>query len=385
MRRFRRTIFFSIAAAVIGLCLIELCSFIFFTVFQERFTFHEVDRFMLRDGDAERLRREYDRRFGWDHHYDTHLTERPRPVEYGHPLIATFGDSYTHCTDVQDHETWQTYLAGLLGSDVYNFGTGGFGTDQAYLKYLEIEPGLETPIVVLGLISENINRIVNVYRPFYFPKTGIRLPKPRFTLGPGGLHLLENPMRSVDGIPRLGEEGFIRKLGEHDYWYNRDRHPVRRFPYTRILFNRRMWLEAFHGKIDKQINDVDPRPWENLWDDPRVSELMFAILGSFIDSARGSGRIPVIMILPMQDEVFEKLYTGDNPESVSMIEAFCARRQCPCFNAINTLAASVTVPEEIPTLFIVHLSPKGNRIVAREFKDFIMQQAYPALERRGGA
>lgn len=335
---------------------------------------------MLRGGDTQRLRHEYDQRFGWDHHYDTPLTERPRPVTYGRPLIAAFGDSYTHCTDVRDHETWQTYLAGLLEADVYNFGTGGFGTDQAYLKYLEIRPSLETPIVVLGLISENINRIVNVYRPFYFPKTGIRLPKPRFVLVAGGLELIENPLQNVDDIPRLGEEGFVRGLGEHDYWYNRDRYPVRRFPYARILLSRRMWLEAFHGKLDKQIDDIDPRPWENLWNDPRASELMFTILGSFIGEARGSGQIPIIMILPMQDEVFERRCTGENPESVSMIEAYCNRRRCHCFNAIDVLAASVASPEEIPTLFIVHLSPKGNRIVAREFKNFIVKRVYPALD-----
>lgn len=384
MRRFRRTIFFSIAAVVMGLSLIELCSLIFFTAFRERFTFHEVDQFMLRDGDAERLRREYDLRFGWDHHYETPRTERPRPVSYNRPLIAAFGDSYTHCTDVEDHETWETYLSELLEADVYNFGTGGFGTDQAYLKFLEINPSLETPIVILGLISENINRIVNVYRPFYFPKTGIRLPKPRFMLTTAGLRLLENPLRSTDGIPRLGEEGFIREFGEHDYWYNRDRYPVRRFPYTRILFNRRMWLEAFHGKVDKPISDIDPRPWENLWNDPQVSELMFTILGSFIETARKSGRIPIMMILPMQDEVFEKRCTGEDPESVSMIEAYCAREGCLCFNAINALAASVASPDEIPSLFIVHLSPRGNRIVARDFKDFIVKQVYPALERPGG-
>jgi hypothetical protein len=384
MRRLQRTVLFSIVTALLGLCLIELGSRVFFTVFRERFTFHEVGQFKLRDGDARRLRREYDRRFGWDHHYDTPLAERPRPVSYGRPLIASFGDSYTHCTGVRDDETWQTYLAALLEADVYNFGTGGFGTDQAYLKYLAVRSSLETPIVVLGLISENINRIVNVYRPFYFPKTGIRLPKPRFTLTAEGLELIENPLRSADDIPLLVDEGFIRKLGEHDYWYNRDRYPVRRFPYVRILLNRRMWREAFHGKLDRRIDDVDPRPWEDLWGDPRVSELMFAILGSFIGEVRGSGRIPIIMILPMQDEVFEKRCTGGDPESVSMVEAYCARQRCPCFNAIDALAASVGSPEEIPTLFVVHLSPRGNRIVAREFMKFIEAHAYPTLERRGG-
>lgn len=382
MRRARKRVLFSIVAVALGLCLIELFSFIFFTVFEERFTFHEVDQFMLREGDIPRLRREYDRRFGWDHHYGTPLTARPRPVTYDRPLIAAFGDSYTHCTDVRDDETWETYLAAALEADVYNFGTGGFGTDQALIKYRAIGRSLAAPVVILGLISENINRIVNVYRPFYFPKTGIRLPKPRFVLGGGGLEPIENPLGSADDIPRLGEEGFIRRLGEHDYWYNRDRYPVRRFPYARILLNRRMWREAVHGKLEKRISDVDPRPWENLWDDPAISALMFAIFDAFIEEARGSGQIPIIMILPMQDEVFERRCTGRSPESVSMVEAHCDRRRCLCFNAIDALAASVSSPEEIPDLFTVHLSPKGNRVVAGALGEFVVERVYPALEGR---
>ena len=96
------------------------------------------------------------------------------------------------------------------------------------------------------------------------------------------------------------------------------------------------------------------------------------------------GQIPIIMIMPMQDEVFEKRLTGRDPESVSMIEGYCRRQGCLCFNAINALASHVSSPEEIPRLYTVHLSPAGNRIVAREFKNFMTEQVFPLLERRGG-
>jgi hypothetical protein len=146
---------FIIAAVILGAGAVELVSFIVFTAFGDRFTFCDPGRFALTAADdLDAMRRRFDERLGWDNHYDTPLAERPRPVSYGRPLIACFGDSYTHCDEVGDDETWQTYLAGLLEADVYNFGTPGYGTDQAYLKYLGMRGHLRTPVVALGLISE---------------------------------------------------------------------------------------------------------------------------------------------------------------------------------------------------------------------------------------
>ena len=48
--------------------------------------------------------------------------------------INTYGDSFTHCHQVSDAETWQEYLAGHLGEPIHNFGMGGFGVYQAYRR-----------------------------------------------------------------------------------------------------------------------------------------------------------------------------------------------------------------------------------------------------------
>lgn len=53
--------------------------------------------------------------------------------------INTYGDSFTHCHQVSDAETWQEYLAGHLGEPIQNFGMGGFGVDQAYRRLLRRE------------------------------------------------------------------------------------------------------------------------------------------------------------------------------------------------------------------------------------------------------
>src|SRR5256885_2648577 len=51
--------------------------------------------------------------------------------------INTYGDSFTQCHQVSDHETWQEYLAAHLGEPIRNFGMGGYGFYQAYRRRSE--------------------------------------------------------------------------------------------------------------------------------------------------------------------------------------------------------------------------------------------------------
>ena len=53
--------------------------------------------------------------------------------------INTYGDSFTQCQQVSDGETWQEYLAAHLGEPVRNYGVGGYGVYQAYLRLLKEE------------------------------------------------------------------------------------------------------------------------------------------------------------------------------------------------------------------------------------------------------
>lgn len=53
--------------------------------------------------------------------------------------INTYGNSFTHCHQVSDEETWQEYLAAHLGEPIRNFGMGGFGVYQAYRRMLRTE------------------------------------------------------------------------------------------------------------------------------------------------------------------------------------------------------------------------------------------------------
>ena len=66
--------------------------------------------------------------------------KRTSQVYAGKPCrINTYGNSFTHCHQVSDAETWQEYLAGHLGEPIRNYGMGGFGVYQAYRRMLREE------------------------------------------------------------------------------------------------------------------------------------------------------------------------------------------------------------------------------------------------------
>ncbi len=75
--------------------------------------------------------------------------------------INTYGNSFTHCHQVSDAETWQEYLAGHLGEPVQNFGMGGFGIYQAYRRLIRREKvDKDSKYVILYMWGDDYMRSV---------------------------------------------------------------------------------------------------------------------------------------------------------------------------------------------------------------------------------
>jgi hypothetical protein len=384
LRSASKRLIFSGIILIFIIGILEVFSAAFFIKFQEQFTFFDAQQYLVTEERQEKKRAiiessgEQYLALGWDTNFSTPYGERPRKTLYNKPFISTFGDSFMYCAEVEDDQTWQTHLADFLKMDVYNFGVSGYGTDQAYLKFLSVYPEIRTPVVVLGVTTENINRIVNVYRPFYFPGTAGRSTKPRFILKNNKLDLLENPIRNKEEIKKLGDIQFIQQIGKFDWWYNRDNHPILQFPYSKILFNKRMWLEAFYGKGNRKIDDMNPRPWENLWGSEEARNLMFRILDAFVDYVEEHNAIPIIMVLPLQAQVRLKFNKQRHEEKVVKLLQYCERQKYLYFEGITPLAKSVTTEEQIRDLYAGHVSPKGNRILAEAMFQYL-QKALPDL------
>lgn len=129
---------------VMALIIIELACAITFRVFHKRFTFFHVEDFLVTQERIERARRGLDSELGWITSFNSPYGERSRPINYNNPLMSTFGDSYTFGSEVAEHQTFQSKLAGILQADVFNFGVGAYGTDQALLRFRRDFPKLRT-------------------------------------------------------------------------------------------------------------------------------------------------------------------------------------------------------------------------------------------------
>src|SRR5437867_893386 len=106
---------------------------------------------------------------------------RPKPA--GVLRVACFGDSYTFGVESSDEEAWPRRMEGARPHlEAPNFGVGGYGTDQALLRFRKEASGLEADVVCIGLMLENTGRNVNRYRPLWYPSDPGCYAKPRFVL-----------------------------------------------------------------------------------------------------------------------------------------------------------------------------------------------------------
>ena len=119
-------------------------------------------------------------------------------------LASLYGDSFTADWVGGNTDHWGCRMQRRLGATVRNYGIGGYGTDQAFLRYRKNERDAAR-IVILGHMAENISRNLTRYRDFQSRSLAWGF-KPRFVLDDaGGLILVP--------IPTLNESEYRRFLG----------------------------------------------------------------------------------------------------------------------------------------------------------------------------
>ncbi|MBI4366576.1 MAG: SGNH/GDSL hydrolase family protein [Deltaproteobacteria bacterium] len=127
----------------------------------------------------------------------------PGPERDGRrPRVLIFGDSFTAGDGVSNDKRFSDELARLVpGTDVYNFGLPGTGTDQQFIAFNKFARDLACDLVIVAVLVENIRRITAQLRPAQSRDGRIRfVPKPYFELHDGKLARFHDPVpeESVD-------------------------------------------------------------------------------------------------------------------------------------------------------------------------------------------
>jgi len=286
--------------------------------------------------------------------------------------IATFGDSFTHGDAVANAETWQARIENADRKvEVMNFGVGGYGLDQAYLRY-DLEGRRYNPqIVVIGFMTEDIARNVNSYRPFYYPDTGLPLAKPRYCLSGERLSLLPNPMQSVDQYARLlsrpREE--LSAMGRNDYYYKWrytsspfDWSPTIRIA-TIVVHELRLQL----GDGDKALR-LDGLYAENS-EAYRLTQLLF---GVFYDEVRSQGSMPIIVVFPSEEDV--RRYQQKLQKRYATVLSYFDLKGYRYIDMMDAFKGAIAQHKGQDLFVADHYSPYANALVAEKIRHDLVDQ-----------
>jgi hypothetical protein len=272
---------------------------------------------------------------------------RSGPGNEGALLVATYGDSFTAGVEVQNDETWQTYLAAELGGAAVNFGMAGYCTLQAVMRMeRHLADGYVAPITVLGIYETNLERVVNSFRPFLLPETGVVLGfKPSLRLRNGRVEFFPSAWTDPDlGLPEL--EQLARGAAKRDFYAEQMGNTA--FPFSYQVA--RMWKT---GVIESR--DMKRR---KLWDSVEGRAVMNYLVDRFAAQARATGSEPVLLFLPSAIALANRTAPG----YAGLVAEI--RERHPKMTVLDIAEEEFSRPNYNVRPFKGHTSPYGNRVIA---------------------
>ncbi len=284
--------------------------------------------------------------------------------------ILAFGNSFTQGAEVNNEEVWTAQLSTLHSSiEVLNFGVVGYGLDQSYLRYKEEGVRFNPDIVFICFLTENINRHVNVFRPFYVQSPGMPASKPRFILEEGNLKLCENPLSTPSDYRELldNEKSALKKLGENDFFYQQHYHRGRFDFLPSVRFFKILHWNFIEVPSDERIikNGIYNTEAEAF----RITLKIFELFYNDVESEKA---LPVILIFPKKKDIYQ--YRKNNIKSyVPLIEFFKSNdlRFVDLMHAFEKFGHSYDTDDIFGK---VHYSPAGNRMVAEYLLQYLEKQ-----------
>ncbi len=135
--------------------------------------------------------------------------------------IHTYGNSFTHCDQVSDGETWQEYLAAHLREPVRNYGVGGYSVYQAYLRILRVEKRNPAKYIILNIFDDDHFRNLDAWRAIRFgpepaSQCGWTLPHLRVNVQERICRQVPNILARSEDVYKLCDEQFVRETFKDD-------------------------------------------------------------------------------------------------------------------------------------------------------------------------
>lgn len=298
---------------------------------------------------------------------------RPSPAltQTATTCLSLYGDSFVYASEVSDAAAWGNLLAEKLQCPVANYGVGGYGTDQAYLRFAQNEAD-EAPLTILGIYPQNVLRNVNQYR-YLLTGGEVNGFKPRFLLEDGQLRLLPLPEIAYNDLPALykspdqwfGHESFLP-----DSAYG----PARfQFPYT--------WSLIQLAARERMRNWLLNRPSWGTFVQPdhptQALEITAAIATQFESDCQTRQKQCMVLIFPTPNsyEWFQENGRLATQDLITYLQADDLRvldLTAGIADQLNTSSFCTLVTQ--PDICEGHFNEAGNRLVADVLYQFLQDE-----------
>lgn len=285
-------------------------------------------------------------------------TRRPLP---GVLRVAAFGNSFVYGNEVKNQDAWPRVLEDFTSHiEVLNYGVGGYGLDQAYLRYLAEGTRLSPHVVIIGFTPDDLTRVVNVYRRFRSNRE-IPLVKPRYVVGDDGdLHLLPSPVRRLsDYATYLAAPDAVKQLGRYDEWYE----PlVYEDPWYDHVATVRVATAAWIG-LRRRFIGRDRLVRDGVFNPSSPAfRIQVALFRRFANAAHARGAEPIVVFLPDRPSV--ECARGGRRTVLASLADTLTGRHIEYVDATGAFMGGAGPSVDRWFMSGGHYSPLGNRLVA---------------------
>jgi hypothetical protein len=271
--------------------------------------------------------------------------------------IALFGDSFTQSLPlISVEESWGFLLERRLRGrgvpvEVLNFGVGGYGVDQAYLRWEHDGKRYNPHVVVLGFFPDDAVRNLRIFRSAGTPWT-----KPRFVQSDDTLTLVNYPVVPLESVTRALQAMDSSQLGLYDSYYRAQRHNYA------LTWWRLSRLFGFAEALVKESGWARGRGEWSFDFSGEAAPLTMAIVRRFKRSARTAGATFVILSIPSPRDARD-LAKGMEPAHAALLDSMGT--VAPLVRPDSAFASYLArVSYDRIYLPDGHLSPEGDSILA---------------------
>lgn len=324
----------------------------------------------------------------WLEHYTNNRGARISPANDDMinetACISVYGDSFAFAEDVDHDDAWPNILAELVDCPVENFGIGGYGLDQAVLRFeSHLQDGHSNgQVSILTVFPDNLNRNVNQWR--YLLGSHPLSFKPAFRISGESIEfepLFSGNMAEFNAITENPNK-FLKAetFGPDHDAFGRP---------TRLSFPYSITALTVAGKLFETYRGDAPKGFQFLANYPGYydhehgmsedkSKIAEYILERFQNSCSRSGKTCLVVLIPDSELVFQQGKNQTHNLSRFLTEAVDSAHfldATSLFSDLNDYCLHTTRPDNCSG----HFSPESYKRLATYIAQFLEKYNLPKL------